>query len=803
MTRHYLKTAIRHLLRNPVYALVSIVGLAIAISCCLMINLYLQKELSYDNFQEKKDRIYRITTRLNFNEELNAALSSLAVGPTLMKDYPEVESYVRIRSAGQKIELSAGDRLLNEPNVWFTDSTIFDVFSYRLLTGDPQTALTAPNSLVISQELAARLFPNEDAMGQRVKANNSYLTVTGILEESPANSEFELNGLISLNTLPPQFHKVFNQDWFRISFYTFLLFKEEADIPAFKKKLIEFEKKYVQPWSEQNDLVASIRYDLTPLSKLHFDRGREHDLPRGNKAYLYIFGILAIFILIIASINYINMSLAKSTRRAREVGIRKTMGAMPRELAGQFLVESFIIACLGALLGLSLVELFIGPYNNLTGNQFSMQDVFSFQSLMILSGMLVLCGILAGAYPAWIMAGYRPVDTLKGIVPGQGGIGTLRKLLLFLQFAFSLFMILGTLLIDDQMSFLHSRALGFDKENIITISLPKDTSLGRFINPWKEELRNDSRIKSVSTSVLPGGAGTGELMFRIEQDGGMEERTVNVLFVDENFLDVLGLELMEGRNFSKDRPTDPQQAYIVNDYARKQFGWQDEAIGRRIQWDLEANGQARNDGQVVGVVKDFHFLSLHNPLEPMILCFNPNGNNVLTIKFAKGDYGQVLRDLESRWNEIAPAYPFEYQFFDETLNANYREEQRMHKLFLYFAMISLLIASLGLFALVSFTIETRVKEIGIRKVLGANLWQIIWVLTRSFFILLLIAYICVLPISLYLNYRWLEEFAYDVPTKATSLIMGLIIAGLLAALTLSYHSIRIARTKPVDTLRDE
>jgi putative ABC transport system permease protein len=803
MLANFLKITFRKLLRNKVFTLISVVGLALGISSCLFIAMYIIDELSYDQYHEKKDRIVRLSNILDFSGETNTALTNLPTGPTVLEEFPEVENYVRFRGTGRNgAELSYEDKVINLQNVWFTDSTVFDVFSYEILNGDAQNALNAPRSIVLSKETAQQFFGEEDPIGKSMKINNTFLTITAIIATPPANSEIQINALISMNTLPPPFHQAHNQDWFRIGFYTYLLFKDTPDIADFENKMVAFEEKYVQPWAEANQIEAGLQYFATPLSELHFESGKEYDLPKGNINYIYIFSLLALFILIIACINYINLSLAQSSKRAKEIGVRKTLGASRKELVGNFIGESLLLTIIAAIVGLALVELWLGTFNNVTGKSLSTMAIFSGSNLLVLIGIILGVGVLASSYPAVVLSSFQPASVLKGVILSSSGAGSIRKGLIFIQFLFSIFMITGTILINEQMGFLRSMNLGFDRENVLTINIPADTTINRQAPAWVEELRNDSRIEAVSMTNMPTG-NVGQLMFRVEKDSLLREQTVSFLFIDEYFLDVVGLKLLKGRNFDRNIATDAQQAFLVNEYAAEAFGWGNEALNKRIQWGLLPNNQATNDGNVIGVVNDFHFLSLHNPMEPIILCFNPNRSNTMSIRFAKGDYTDLMKELETRWNQIAPRHPFNYTFMDEALDQNYAQEKAMSDIFNYFAFIALLIASLGLFALVSFTIQGRIKEIGIRKVVGASLPQLAWVLLKDFFILLLIAFVLTVPINFYLNNRWLESFAYDAPFNLLNYIIALLLSLILALLTVSYHIYRISKTDPVEALRYE
>lgn len=803
MANNFLTVSLRKLIRNKTYSAISIIGLALGISSCLFISMYIIDELSYDEHHEKKDRIVRLTNLVEFNNEDFHAVTNAPVGPTIVQDFPEVESYVRFRWAGSNgAEISHENKVINLQNVWFTDSTLFDIFTYDVINGSQEGALNKPFSIVLTKSTSEQYFGEDDPVGKQMKINNTPLTVTAVIADPPANSEMPITALISMNSLPKPFFDAHNQDWFRIGFYTFLLFKEQPDIPAFEEKMKAFEEKYIQPWADINQIEAKVTYYATPLTDLHFDTGKTYDLPKGNKNYIYIFTLLALFILVIASINYINLSLAQSSKRAKEIGVRKTLGAERKSLLLHFFSESLLISFFAAFLALVFVELWLGTFNNVTGKSLSSLSLFSFENLGVLVLLLFCVGILAGSYPAMVLSSFQPAQVLKGVMPVNKGVGGMRKALIFVQFLFSIFMICGTLLINEQMEFIREKDLGFDKENVLSISLPADTSVNKKIPAWVEELRNDSRIEAVSLTRMPTGT-TGQLMFRIEQDSNLVQQTSRFLFVDEHFIDVLDIELLEGRNFDRNRSSDQSQAFIVNETAVKQFGWGDEAMNKRIQWGLQANDQATNDGNVVGIVKDFHFQSLHNPLETIVLCYNPNGSNTMSLRFAKGDYTDCMKDLESRWKEIAPNHPFNYTFLDSALDQNYRQENALSDLFNYFAIIAILIAAVGLFALVSYTIQTRVKEIGVRKVLGASLGQLSWVLMKDFFYLLIFAFLVTIPINFTLNNKWLESFAYDAPFNFVNYVLALILALLVAIVAVSYHIYRVSKADPVEALRYE
>lgn len=804
MLLNYIKIAFRHLTKNRVYAFVSIVGLAFGIACTILITLYVSDELSYDQHHEDADRIYRIQSDLNMGSNINAALTNMALGPTLVDDYPEVTTYARFLPLGPSAEMSRENKFFKVDHIYLTDSTFNEVFTYRVLHGKEKGLLRTPATTVLTRSLAEKFFADAAAaVGEQVKVNNTLCAIEAVIEDIPKNSEIAATAFVAMSNLPEQAQANLMQDWFRISMYTFAKFNQPVEVAEFDAKLAEVSEKYVKPWADANGVDATIDYSMTPLSKLHFTDGFDYDLPKGNMNYIAVFSLLAIFILLIAAINFINLSLAQSSKRAKEVGIRKTLGADKNQIAIQFLGESIIITLLALIIGLALTELTIGEFNTISGKDFTLAHVFEGTTPIIIFSILIGVGILAGSYPAFVLASFRPLRVLRGYIPNSGGVGVLRKGLMLTQFVFSIFMITGTLFINHQLNYIHEKNLGFDQENVVSISMPRDTTVTKRLSPIVDALKADERVKAVSNTNMPTGQ-TGELMFRIEgSNGEMREQSIRVLFVDERFLSVLGLDLLEGRNFSEDRPTDQQAAFLVNETAAKTFGWNDEVLGKRLQWGLMPNGAASNDGTVVGVVNDFHFLSLHSPLEPLVLAYNPNGGGTLSIKFKKGDYTEVLDEVEEKWSALAPNHPIDIDFFDESLSANYSEEKNMFAIFSFFAIVSIVIAAMGLFALISFSVQSKFREIGIRKILGAGSMRIAWTLLRDFVFVLVIAFFIATPINIYLMNQWLSDFAYKADISPLLAVLSLLLALLLSGVIILFHIGRINRVDPVIALRYE
>ena len=633
MLKSYLKTALRHMGKHLTYTLISVIGLAVAITCFLLINLYVFDELSFDKFHKNGDRIYRVAETIEHNGIIHAALSSLSVGPQMAADYEEVESYVRFMNMGQKLTVKVGDQIFREENFWRADSTLFNIFSFSLLFGDPQIALAAPKSVVLSEELAIKYFKDvSQAVGNKLFIGNSLYNVTGVVENQPGNSEIQYNAFTSITTIPNQQMQALRADWFRLAAYTFLKFKTPNQKEIFEAKLPGFVEKYIVPYVATFGGNSTASFYLQPIENLHFDNSREYDLPKGNINYLIIFIALSIFILLIACINFINLSLAQSAKRAKEVGLRKTFGAAKANIRTQFFGESFLMGFFAISTGFILALDCLPLFNGISQKEIEISAFFNLPVFGTLLFALLLIGFFSGGYPALVLARFQPVTIMKGALPKLGGYHQLRKTLLGVQYAFSLFMIIGTIAIYLQLNYLQNKNLGFQKENLMILTIPQDTAVYNKLQYLKNDLLQTIGVKGITGSGSMPEQNSGELMFRIEQEGEMIDKNIKFMTVDEDFLKIMGIELIDGRNFSKDITTDPSQAFIINQSAMERFGWTENPLGKRMQWGLMGIGQAANDGRVIGVAKDFHFLSLHNPLEPLALIFRPNFFRLFSIK---------------------------------------------------------------------------------------------------------------------------------------------------------------------------
>ncbi len=548
---------------------------------------------------------------------------------------------------------------------------------------------------------------------------------------------------------------------------------------------------------------STASFYLQPIENLHFDNSREYDLPKGNINYLIIFIALSIFILLIACINFINLSLAQSAKRAKEVGLRKTFGAAKANIRTQFFGESFLMGFFAISTGFILALVCLPIFNGISQKEIEISAFFNLPVFGTLLFALLLIGFFSGGYPALVLARFQPVTIMKGALPKLGGYHQLRKTLLGVQYAFSLFMIIGTIAIYLQLNYLQNKNLGFQKENLMILTIPQDTAVYNKLQYLKNDLLQTAGVKGITGSGSMPGQNSGELMFRIEQEGEMIDKNIKFMTVDEDFLKIMGIELIDGRNFSKDITTDPSQAFIINQSAVDRFGWTENPLGKRMQWGLMGNGQAANDGKVIGVAKDFHFLSLHNPLEPLALIFRPNFSGLFSIKIESNQIEPTIKVVEEKWKSFAKSHPLEYTFLEDRIANQYQQEKILLKIFGYFALLSLIIASIGLFALTSLFLKQKEKEIGLRKILGATLSNVTTLISKEFLWLILIAFFITTPLAWYFINYWLQEFSYRIDTPFSGFILSGLVTVLISMITVWYHIKQAASYNPAKAIKYE
>ncbi|NGP77680.1 FtsX-like permease family protein [Balneolaceae bacterium YR4-1] len=793
MIKNYIKIALRNLRKYKGYSLINILGLAVGIAVCMLIFRYVSYELSYDQYHSKSDRIYRVTMD---HPQAHIALTPSMILPTLENLYPEVETGVRIYDVGrfQPLVIRNDNKVFEERKFAYADSTLFRVFDFELLSGNSNTALAKPNTIVISREMALKYFDNHNAIGKSLEVNNRVFEVTGVMENIPGNSHFRYDFFASLITRSG-WSELSDDTWRSANFYTYLVLDNQGGASGLKQKVDAF----ITENFPENEFAASLDLLFQPLTDIHLYSDVEGEIaPQSDIRYVLAATAIAIIILIIACINYMNLATARSARRSREVGIRKVLGSEKRQLIGQFYGESAFLTMLAIALSLLMMELFLPWFNSLTGQSIYI-DYASYEFWLVLAATGLLVTLVAGSYPALMLSSFNPSEVLKGKKISSGS-SKLRKFLVVFQFAASIFMIICTLVIYRQIDFIQEKELGYKQDNVLVLTAYSDVE-NRF-NTLQNELMQVSEIKGVAmSSETPTSirAGYGPDIEGVEEGPNF---IINALRVTPGFTDALNIELVEGRAFTEGDFTranlqeDREYAMLVNEATARHFGMDpEELVGKRASI-------GGGSGNIVGVVRDFHFSSLHRPIEPLFIF--PRGSfNKLLISFRSADVRNVLEDTEAVWSNLFPQYPFTYEFLDQEYNALYQQETRAGYIFNSFAILAIFVACLGLVGLASYLVEERNREIGIRKVLGATSAQVMALLSKDFVILVLAGFLISVPLAWYAMGEWLQNFAYRIDIGWYVFLMAGGITLLIAVATVSYQALRAATLDPVDSLRSE
>lgn len=808
MYQNYLKIAWRNLVKKKAYSAINIFGLGLGIACCFLIFMFVQDELSYDTYHEKGDRIYRVThgSKSADNTQDGAKANpfwvwgNAPIGPALIHEFPEIDQVVQFSGRSDILLSSHEDITYQEDGVFFMDSTVFEVFSWKLLKGNPKTALAAPYSIVLTESTAQKYFGDEDPIGKLLKGSDSpgrssagdYL-VTGIMADVPANSHFRFNALLSLSTFKKSRPDIFDE-WGYVDFYTYFLVNEQFDELAFNEKIPDFITRQLGE-SDPKYTIA-----IEPLKDAYLKTtALRQPGETGSLSNIYIFSVIGLFILAIAMINFMNLSTARSMERGKEVGIRKSIGADRNSLIFQFLGESFLIVFLSMIVAISIVLIALPSMVGYTGKELVIQTFINWESILFIIGMMLAIGLLAGFYPAFILSGFNPVLVLKGIMRTQTGGVNLRKGLVIFQFSLSIALIAGTIIVYRQMNHLLDKDLGFDKERMLVLDYNYDEIVNFKSEVLKTTLEANPAILSAAFSrSVPGSyfpnAGT-----QIQAADGETRSLGQPIFqVGIDFIDHFGLELVAGRSYSRDYPSDSTQALVVNEAAAKQYGYTNPAdiIGKKFsQWGRE--------GEVIGVVKDFNYISLHRDIEPLTLPFEAYASRYLSLKVKSDDLAKTIEEVNEVWAQMVPHRPFLYSFLDDDFNRQYRADLIFKRLFTTFSCLAIFIACLGLLGLATHTAEKRTKEIGIRKVLGANVSNIVMLLSNDFIKLVLVSILIATPVSWYVMSRWLEGFAYRMEIQLWTFILAGLIALFIAMCTISYQAVKSALMNPVSSLKTE
>ncbi|HEB35458.1 MAG TPA: ABC transporter permease [Candidatus Aminicenantes bacterium] len=805
MFKNYVKIAIRNLLRNKLYSFLNIAGLAIGIACCVLILLYVQDELSFDRFHEKADRIFRVNTHFVIPERtMHFATTAHVQGQMFKDEYPEVENYVRFNQYGLRRVIRYKENTFYEEKFIYADHTLFDVFSFKLIKGNPKDALVKPNSLVVTEEMAEKYFGSDDPLGKDLRVNiDTLFKVTGVMENIPKTSHIRPDFFASFSSLNLEPTGNAAQDMLsNIDYLTYILLREGADYKEFEQKLVGFIDKYIG--AVLKGLGGSARLEVQPLTRIYLHSDLDSELERtGDISYVYLFSGIGLFILLLACLNFMNLATARSANRAKEVGLRKVVGAQRFQLIKQFLGESMILTFIALILSLLLASLTMPIFRNISAKDLTM-GIFSNPVLM--AGLLALffvVSVIGGSYPAFFLSAFRPVEVLQGKLKRGAKSSILRIVLVSLQFTVSIVLIIGTLIVHKQLNYIRNSKLGYDKDHVVALRIRNPETQKNYEAIKSELLRHPKILNASASSSLP----LGQNDFSAHHAVGKPEDELIMLFgqiVDEDFIDTYKIEMVQGRNFSKEFPTDPEEAIIVNEAAVKKLGWQDNPLNKEIERFTSLT--TRKKHRIIGVVKDYHFQSLHEEIQPMIL-FNAvmyGGNyNRISVRVRPENIRETIGFIESKWAEFDSQYPLEYVFVDDQFDSLYRSEERLGQLFGYFTALAILIGCLGLFGLTSFTAEQRTKEIGIRKVLGASVPSVIMLLVREFTKWVLLAVLIAWPIGYFVMKTWLQNFHYRISLGFDTFLLAALLALIISIITVSYQSIRAALANPADSLKYE
>jgi putative ABC transport system permease protein len=806
MIKNQFIIACRNLIRNKVFTAINISGLAIGISTCLLIMLFVQNELSYDRFNSKADRIVRVVFRGTIQgEKMKEAMVMPPTAQTLKNDYPEVLEATRLRTYGFP-RVTYGDKTFKENAFAYVDSNFFQVFTLPIIKGDAKTALQEPNSIVISETVAKKYFGNSDPVGKVLSFkdwNNSF-KITAVMRNMPANAHFHFDIFGSMASLPESREP----SWMTSEYYTYLVLPAGYDYKKLEAKLPQVVEKYMGPQLQKamGMTLAQFRQKgndiglfLQPLEDIHLRSDLTLELePVSDIRYVYIFAAIAIFMLLIACINFMNLSTAGASRRAREVGIRKVLGSLKGQLIRQFLLESILLTVFALILSVVLVYWALPFFNELSGKTLSLNLRTNLWLVPCLLVFGLITGVLAGSYPAFYLSSFKPVSVLKGKFASMNKTVSLRSGLVVFQFFISIVLIIGTTIVHKQLSYIQNEKLGYDKDQVLIVQ--EAYWLGKNQNVFREQLLQDPRVVNVSASgYLPAG-NTYNNNFFVFPDNKKDHIVKTIRYdVDYNYIPTLGMQMKEGRNFSKSFGTD-SLGIIINEETAKAFGWDKNAVGHMLS--RQENDGSRGDYHVIGVVKDFHFKSFHENISPLVMVLSNNSDNII-VKTKTRDIAGLLNTMKKNWNDLKAEVPFSYSFLDDRFKNSYQAEHKLGTILGIFAGLTIFVACLGLFGLATFTAEQRTKEIGIRKVLGATVTGIFSLLSRDFLKLVFIAFLIASPIAWFMMNKWLQDFAYRTNISWWIFAMAAGLAITITIITVSFRAIRAAMNNPVESLRSE
>ena len=804
MIKNYFLISFRNLKKNKAFSFINIFGLAIGLTCFMLIAVFVYNELSYDKYPAEAKNIYRVIVSVTGNGNVAVYPNvDVAVGEGIKNAFPGIKATTRLSSASDFIKYS--DKQFKEDHLAFADSNFLQMFSIPLIEGNETDALVQPNSIVITKAFAKKYFGNDEALGKMlaIGMNGAVYKVTGIIDKVPDDSHFHFDAFLSLSTM----HFI-HSTWSNIGFYTYLLLDKNIDPKNLEAKFPQLVSKYVVPevqrdmgisLAEAQKSVNTFIFSLQPLTSIHLHSQTKAELePNGDIQYIYIFSALAIFILLLACVNFTNLSTANAFKRAREVGIRKVMGSIKKQLIVQFLAESVLITLFAMLCAYIMIFLLLPYFNQVASKNISFNFFLNYRSMLLMFSLSLLVGIVAGIYPAFFLSSFNTIKVLKGSVTAKGSQRkSLRSSLIVFQFFVSTALIIATIIVYNQLHYMQNKKLGYDKNQVLF--LPDARLLGSNQAAFEQQLLQDNRIVSGSISrYVPGGIFMdGTEIYPRNDNGNGTDIHANIYHIDYDYLKTLGIHVLEGRNFSRDFPTDSSSGVIINEAAVRELGWSGtNPIGKTIV----SSGQ--HELKVLGIVADFNYASVKQKIAPMMMVLGRNFGGLI-LKINTSDVKGLLADLKKKWNTFTPAGPLSYIFLDDNFAKLYVSELRTQQIFSSFAIIAIIIASLGLFGLSAFVIEQRTKEIGIRKVLGASVQNVLLLVSKEFLLLVCIAFIISIPVTWWAMNKWLLDFAYRINISWWVFVMAGILAFLIAIMTISFQAIRAAIANPVKSLKTE
>jgi putative ABC transport system permease protein len=808
MFRNFLISALRNFSRNKFYTLLNILGLTIGLAAFIFILLYVRDELTYDKHNKKHKRIYRIESNFNISNRHDLfAIVPVPMGPAFKIEFPEVENYVRIAEVGNAL-FRYGDKEYYENTFYFADSSIFDIFTIDFVHGSPGKALTDPFTMVLTEKIAKKYFGDKDPIGEIIETGSgrSY-KVTAVIKDPPANSHLTYGALLSVVTLQElfgrdNFNSMEPMAFWNLGVYTYILLNENASMENIVQRFPAFYDKYMRSIGDQINASFDLLY--TPMANTHFRQGLGSDRPTGNMAYVYIFSAVALFILMLATINYMNMATARSANRAREVGLRKVVGAFRKQIIFQFLAESLLLTFIALIIAVFVVFLLLPDFNQLTGKDISF-GLFTQPGIIgAIILITIIVGVISGSYPSFYLSSFMPINVLKGNAAKSGKSSAfLRRVLVVIQFFIAIFMIIGTIVVSSQLNFLRNTNLGFDKENLVVLEL-QDSTFRSKVETMKNELLQDPDILSATNSTGVPGEINWIQVLRVEREDEMAEMALILAHVDYDYIKTMGMEIIQGRDFDKSMGTDKTEAVLINETGVKTLGWEENPIGKKLRYGFDLDTNQGRLLRVIGVVKDFHFRSLHNKIEPVIFFITDEPHYYLSLRIKEGKEKEALAVIEEKWNSYGAGRPFDYRYITQIMDEQYAGEKKISLIFQITTIVAIFIALLGLLGLSSFIAEQKTREIGVRKILGASVGSILQLLYREFIYLILIAFVLAVPLAWWRLDIWLNDsFIYHTSLKWGYFLLAGSAAFIVGMATISFYIVRAASSNPVDSVKYE